>query len=126
MDDAYKAADTTLSQSIESVSKAAVKSITGDNSNYVTVSVGVKDDSGNITLSVFDSIADTFDKKADVDSKITNAKTEVSNALIGEDNDGAGVNTIRGAKAYAKNLVETLENSFVAITDEEINGLFTI
>ncbi len=126
MDAAYKAADTTLNQSIENVSKAAVKSITGDSSNYVTVSVGVKDDTGNITLSVFDSIADTFDKKADVDSKITNAKTEVSNSLIGEDNDDADVNTIWGAKAYAKNLVETLENSFVAITDEEINGLFII
>ena len=126
MDAAYKAADTILSQSIENINKAAVKSITGDNSNYVTISVGVKDDTGNITLSVFDSIADTFDKKADVDSKITNAKTEVSNALIGKDNDGAGVNTIWGAKAYAKNLVETLENSFVAITAEEINGLFTI
>lgn len=126
MDAAYKAADTTLSQSIESVSKAAVKSITGDSSNYVTVSVGVKDDRGNITLSVFDSIADTFDKKADVDSKITNAKTEVSNSLIGEDNDGADVNTIWGAKNYAGDLVSALENSFVAITDEEINGLFTI
>ena len=122
MDAAYKAADTTLSQSIESVSKAAVKSITGDNSNYVTVSVGVKDDSGNITLSVFDSIGDTFDTQDSVNNKIDTAKT----ILIGTSNDDVGLDTINGAKAYAKNLVETLENSFVAITDEEINGLFTI
>ena len=126
IDNAYKAADITIKQSIETLSNAAVKSITGGSSNYVTISVGEKDDTGSITLSVSDSITDTFDKKVDVNSKITTAKTEVSNTLIGNNTNGSDADTIWGAKNYASSLVSALVNSFVAITDEEINGLFTV
>ena len=125
MDTAYKAADSALESKINDVSDAAIKSITGGSSNYVTISISGKDDTGSVTLSVSDSITDTFDKKVDVNSKITTAKTDVSNALIGDSTNGSDVDTIWGAKNYAADLVSTLENSFVAITDEEINGLFT-
>lgn len=120
----YKAADTNIKQSIETLSNAAVKSIAGGNSTYVTVSASAKDASGKITLTVTDSIASTFDTIANVNSKISTAKTEVSNALIGKDNDGADASTIKGAKAYASGLVTALENSLVAITSNEINALF--
>ena len=70
------------------------------------------------------STLDTAYKAADSDlnSKIN----AVSNTLIGDNTDGSDVDTIWGAKNYAANLVSVLGNSFVAITDEEINGLFTI
>lgn len=120
MDTAYKAADTTIKQSIETLSNAAVKSIAGGKSTYVTVSASAKDETGKVTLTVSDTIATTFDTQASVDGKISAAK----DVLIGT--EGIAGNTIWGAKNYAMGLVQTLENSFVAITDEEINGLFTV
>lgn len=70
------------------------------------------------------SALDTAYKAADnfLDFKIN----VVGNALIGDNTDGSDADTIWGAKNYAAGLVSTLENSFVAITDEEINGLFTV
>lgn len=120
MDAAYKAADSELAEDIETVSKAAVKSIDGGNSTYVTVTASAKDDSGKVTLTVSDTIANTFDTIESVNSKISTAKNE----LIGTADDAASVDTIKGAKKYADDLVNTLENSFVAITDGEIDALF--
>ena len=70
------------------------------------------------------SALDTAYKAADSDlnSKIN----AVSNTLIGDNTNGSDADTIWGAKNYAADLVSALGNSFVAITDEEINGLFTI
>ena len=118
LDTAYKAADTAIKQSIETLSSAAVKTITGGNSTYVTVTAGTKDDAGNVTLTVSDSIATTFDTKTSVDDKISTAK----NDLIGT--KGQDGNTIWGAKNYAEGLVSALDNSFVAITADEIKALF--
>ena len=120
MDTAYKAADTTIKQSIETLSNAAVKKITGGNSTYVTVSASAKDETGNVTLTVTDSIATTFDTKTSVDDKISTAKNE----LIGNDKNGSDANTIWGAKKYTDEAVKALGDSFVAITADEINGLF--
>ena len=120
----YKAADTTIKQSIETLSSAAVKKITGGNSTYVTVTAGTKDSNGNVTLTVSDSIADTFETISNVDSKISTAKSDVKNELIGNSGNGADANTIYGAKAHATSLVTALENSLVAITTDEINALF--
>ena len=126
MDTAYKAADSALSQSIDTVSKAAVKSIAvTDNSDYVTVEASIKGDDGKVTLTVSDSIAATFDTQASVDGKISTAKTEVSEALIGKDNDEATASTIKGAKKYADEAVKALDNSFERITNDDIDGLFT-
>ena len=125
IDTAYKAADTNIKQSIETLSNAAIKSVkVTDNSTYVTLTASDKDSTGKITLTLSDSIATTFDTIANVNSKISTAKTEVSNALIGKDNDGADASTIKGAKAHATSLVNALKNSLVAITPDEINGLF--
>ena len=120
MDAAYKAADTAIKQSIETLSNAAVKSIAGGKSTYVTVTAGTKDDNGNVILTVSDSIAATFDTQSSVNTKISNAKSD----LIGNDKNSADANTIWGAKAHATSLVTALENSLVAITTDEINGLF--
>ena len=122
----YKAADTTIRESIETLSNAAVKSIAGGNSTYVTVSASAKDETGKVTLTVSDSIAATFDTIESVNSKISTAKTEVSDALIGKDNDGADALTIKGAKKYADDAIKTLDNSIVAITNSEIDALFTV
>ncbi len=123
----YKDADTTIKQSIETLSNAAVKSIAvTDNSDYVTVEASVKGDDGKVTLTVSDSIAATFDTIESVNGKISTAKTEVSGALIGKDNDGADALTIKGAKKYADGLVSALDNSFVAITNSKIDELFTV
>ena len=120
IDTAYKAADSNLSSAINTVSNAAVKKITGGNSSYVSVTAGTKDSTGNVTLTVTDSIATTFDTISNVNSKISTAKSD----LIGNDKNGSEANTIWGAKAHATSLVTALENSLVAITPDEINGLF--
>ena len=120
MDAAYKAADTAIKESIKTLSDAAVKSIAGGNSTYVTVSASAKDETGKVTLTVSDTIAATFDTQASVDSKISTAK----NALIGNDSDGADASTIKGAKKYTDEAVKALGDSFVAITADEINALF--
>ena len=124
MDAAYKAADSNLNSAIETLSNAAVKTITGDSSSYVTVSASAKDGNGNVTLTVSDSISGTFETITNVDSKISTAKSDVKTELIGNSGNGADANTIYGAKAHATSLVTALENSLVAITPEEINGLF--
>ena len=116
----YKAADTTIKDSITTLSNAAVKKITGGKSTYVTVTAGTKDNNGNVTLTVTDSIAATFDTQSSVNTKISNAKSD----LIGTEGDASTVNTIYGAKAYASGLVTALESSFVAITTDDINALF--
>lgn len=121
MDAAYKAADSTLAGNIETVSKAAVKSIVGGNSTYVTVTAGAKDDNGKVTLTVSDTIANTFDTIENVNSKISTAKSELIGDASKDTKDSA---TIVGAKKYADDLVTNLDNSFVAITDGEIDGLF--
>lgn len=126
MDVAYKAADTEIKQSIETLSNAAVKSVEGGKSTYVTVTASAKDDAGKVTLTVSDTIAATFDTIDSVDGKISTAKTEVSEALIGKDNDDASKDTIKGAKKYADGLVSALDNSFVAITNSEIDALFPV
>ena len=125
IDAAYKAADSNLSTEIDTVSKAAVKKITGGNSTYVTVTAGTKDDNGNVTLTVSDNISGTFETIVNVESKISTAKTEVSNTLIGASNNGSDASTIWGAKNYAAGLVSGLESSFEAITAADINKLFT-
>ena len=114
----YKATDSALSSAINTVSNAAVKSIEGGKSTYVTVTAGAKDSDGKVTLTVSDSIAATFDTITSVNSKISTAKNE----LIGT--QGQGGNTIWGAKKYTDDAISTLENSFVAITEKEINDLF--
>ena len=118
MDTAYKAEDSKLSASIDTVSKAAVKSIEGGSSTYVTVSASAKDDTGKVTLTVSDSIATIFDTKTSVDDKISTAK----NTLIGT--NGQGGDTIWGAKKYTDEAVKALGDSFVSITKDEINTLF--
>ena len=118
LDTAYKAADTNIRNEINNVSNAAVKKITGGNSTYVTVTAGTKDSNGNVTLTVTDTIAATFDTKTSVDDKISTAKNE----LIGT--TGQGGDTIWGAKKYTDEAVKTLGDSFVAITADEINALF--
>lgn len=121
MDAAYKAADSALAGNIETVSKAAVKSIVGGNSTYVTVTASVKDDSGKVTLTVSDTIDNTFDTIENVNSKISTAKSE----LIGDaSKDTKYSATIIGAKKYADDLVNALEQSFVAISNAEIDALF--
>ena len=124
IDTAYKAADSNLSSAIDTVSKAAVKKITGGNSTYVTVTAGAKDGNGNVTLTVTDNISGTFDTISNVDSKISTAKSDVKTDLIGNSGNGSDANTIYGAKAHATSLVTALENSLVAITTDEINKLF--
>ena len=124
IDTAYKAADSNLSSAIDTVSKAAVKKITGGNSTYVTVTASTKDSDGNVTLTVSDSIATTFDTISNVNSKISTAKSDVKSELIGAKGNASTDNTIWGAKAYADTLVGGLESSLVAITTEEINRLF--
>lgn len=114
----YKASDSNLSSAIDTLDKAAVKSIEGGKSTYVTVSAGVKDPTGKVTLTVTDSIAATFDTITNVNSKISTAKNE----LIGTQNQAG--NTIWGAKKYTDDAISTLENSFVAISESEINVLF--
>ena len=121
MDAAYKKADEDLGAEIETVDKAAVKSIAGGNSTYVTVTAGAKDDSGKVTLTVSDTIANTFDTIANVNSKISTAKAEVIGDASKDSKDSA---TIVGAKKYADDLVKNLDDSFVAITDGEIDALF--
>ena len=126
MDAAYKAADSDLNSAIETLSNAAVKKITGGSSSsgYVTVSASAKDGNGNVTLSVSDSISGTFETIANVDSKISTAKSDVKTELIGVNTNGSEANTIWGAKAYASGLVTALENSFEAIAAADINALF--
>ena len=70
------------------------------------------------------SALDTAYKAADSDlnSKIN----AVSNTLIGDNTNSSDADTIWGAKNYAAGLVQTLVNSFVAITNEEINALFAV
>ena len=104
MDTAYKAADSDLNSKINTVSNAAIKSITGGNSTYVTVTASTKDSNGNVTLTVADTIANTFDTQNSVNSKIDTAKI----ALIGTSNDDADLDTINGAKAYTDDLVNEL------------------
>ena len=60
------------------------------------------------------------------DSELESKINVVGIALIGYNTDGSDADTIWGAKNYATGLVSALVNSFVAITDEEINGLFTV
>ena len=115
----YKAADSNLSSEIDTLDKAAVKKITGGKSTYVTVTAGAKDSAGNVTLTVSDTIATTFETISNVDSKISTAKDE----LIGTKNQAG--NTIWGAKKYTDDAISTLESSLVAITTDEINALFT-
>ena len=121
MDAAYKKADEDLNAAIETVDKAAVKSVVGGNSTYVTVTAGAKDDSGKVTLTVSDTIANTFDTIANVNSKISTAKAELVGDASKDSKDSA---TIIGAKKYADDLVKNLDDSFVAITDGEIDALF--
>lgn len=118
MDAAYKAADSDLNSKINAVSNTAIKSITGGNSTYVTVSASAKDETGKVTLTVSDTIAATFDTQASVDGKISAAK----DVLIGT--EGIAGNTIWGAKKYTDEAVKALGDSFVAITADEINALF--
>ena len=124
MDAAYKEADRNIRTEIETLSNAAVKTITGGSSSYVTVSASAKDGNGKVTLTVSDNISDTFETIANVESKISTAKSDVKTELIGNSGNGADANTIYGAKAHATSLVTALESSLVAITPEEINGLF--
>ena len=104
LDTAYKAADSDLISKINDVSDAAVKSITGGNSTYVTVTASTKDSDGNVTLTVTDTINTTFDTQDSVNSKIDTAKI----TLIGTSSDSADLDTINGAKAYTDDLVNEL------------------
>ena len=104
IDKAYKDADSALDSKINVVSNAAIKSITGGNSTYVTVTASTKDSDGNVTLTVADTIDNTFDTQASVNSKIDTVKI----TLIGTSNDAADLDTINGAKAYTDDLVNEL------------------
>ena len=104
IDTAYKEADSDLNSKINTVSNTAVKSITGGNSTYVTVTTSTKDSDGNVTLTVTDTISNTFDTQDSVNNKIDTAKI----TLIGTSNDDADLNTINGAKAYTDDLVNEL------------------
>ena len=113
MDTAYKAADSELESKINTVSNTAIKSITGGNSAYVTVTASTKDSDGNVTLTVVDTISNVFDTQDSVNSKIDTAKI----TLIGTSSDSADLDTINGAKKYTDNLVNELStrvNSIVA------------
>lgn len=121
LDTAYKAADSNLSSAIDTVSKAAVKSIEGGKSTYVTVSAGTKGADGKVTLTVSDSIAATFDTITNVNSKISTAKNELKGDASKDTKDSA---TIVGAKKYTDDAVKTLENSFIPISQSDINSLF--
>ena len=101
IDKAYKDADSALDSKINVVSNAAIKSITGGNSTYVTVTASTKDSDGNVTLTVADTIDNTFDTQDSVNSKIDTVKI----TLIGTSNDAADLDTINGAKAYTDDLV---------------------
>ena len=101
---AYKAADSDLNSKINTVSNTAIKSITGGNSTYVTVTASTKDSDGNVTLTVTDTIANTFDTQDSVNSKIDTAKI----TLIGNSSDSADLDTINGAKKYTDDLVNGL------------------
>ena len=104
IDKAYKDADSALDSKINVVSNAAIKSITGGNSTYVTVTASTKDSDGNVTLTVADTIDNTFDTQDSVNSKIDTVKI----TLIGTSNDAADLDTINGAKAYTDDLVNEL------------------
>lgn len=104
-------------KAIADVDKAAVKSVVGGNSTYVTVTASEKDAAGQVTLTVSDTIVDTFDTIESVNSKIVTAISD----LIGTDSDATTADTIKGAKKYADNLVAT---SFAAISDDDIDALF--
>ena len=104
IDKAYKDADSALDSKINVVTNTAIKSITGGNSTYVTVTASTKDSDGNITLTVIDTIDNTFDTQDSVDNKISTAK----NTLIGNDSDVADASTIKGAKKYTDDLVNEL------------------
>ena len=60
------------------------------------------------------------------DSELESKINTVSNTLIGDNTNSSDADTIWGAKNYAAGLVQTLVNSFVAITNEEINALFAV
>ena len=104
IDKAYKDADSALDSKINVVSNAAIKSITGGNSTYVTVTASTKNSDGNVTLTVTDTIDNTFDTQDSVNSKIDTVKI----TLIGTSNDAADLDTINGAKAYTDDLVNEL------------------
>ena len=70
------------------------------------------------------SAMDTAYKAAD--SELESKINTVSNTLIGDNTNSSDADTIWGAKNYAAGLVQTLVNSFVAITNEEINALFAV
>ena len=108
----YKAADSNLSSAIDTVDKAAVKSIAGGNSTYVTVSTSAKDETGKVTLTVSDTIAATFDTQASVDSKISTAKNELKGDASTDTKDSA---TIVGAKKYTDDLVNALSTRIDSI-----------
>ena len=104
IDKAYKDANSALDSKINVVSNAAIKSITGGNSTYVNVTASTKDSDGNVTLTVTDTIGNTFDTQDSVNSKIDTVKI----TLIGTSNDAADLDTINGAKAYTDDLVNEL------------------
>ena len=104
IDKAYKDADSALESKINAVSNTAIKSITGGNSTYITVTASTKDSDGNVTLTVTDTIDNTFDTQDSVNNKIDTVKI----TLIGTSNDDADLDTINGAKAYTDDLVNEL------------------
>ena len=94
----------------------------GDSDKYAKAIATVESKVNNNTSAI--SAMDTAYKAAD--SELESKINTVSNTLIGDNTNSSDADTIWGAKNYAAGLVQTLVNSFVAITNEEINALFAV
>lgn len=122
---------TNLETSISTLEGKTVKSVTGGNSTYVTITAATKDASGNVKLTVEDTIADSFLGKTaqaadsaklggQLPSYYATAKsvTDMDTAYKAADTDLS--NRIKAVEDVQGNYV--LKTEF--ITETEINALF--
>ena len=113
-----------LQGSINDVSGAAVKSIEGGNSTYVTVTAGAKDADGKVTLTVSDTIGTALEGKLD-----KTAKAADSAKLNGQE---ASYYATADSVTQLSGKVDNIEKDYVkatemvAISDTEIDALFAV
>ena len=98
-------------QSVTDLSSAAIKSIEGGSSTYVTVTAGEKDASGKVKLTIKDTISTALG------TKLGKTETAADSAKL----DGQ----LPSYYATAQSVTD-LANSLVSITNDEIDALFTV
>ena len=114
--------ETNLQKSIDDVSGAAVKSIEGGSSTYVTVTAGEKGTDGKVTLTVTDTIGTALDGKLNKTDTAVNSE-KLGGQLPTYYATADSVTTVSGkVDAIEKDYVKASEMK--AITDEEIDALF--